>query len=278
MLSHVMAPTTPSTAMPFSCWKARTAASVAAPNSPSIGPGSWPASLSACCSWRTSVPLEPRLSTGSAMRRPFDSWRGCRPSSEREHPADQRAPGDRADDAVDSDAEGLLEAPDGLVGLGPEDPVDLDALRRIAGQVAELELHLDAADGVAGAAAPDRDDDGGPRLRTDDPVGRESAARLHGAHGGLRHRPEHAVHRDVVSVGPKELLQRQDRVALVAVPADGPRLDRIAHCCSLCSRAGGFAGDRRNGCRRASSAIAEARVVLSRTVRARGPEFTTSER
>ena len=48
--------------------------------------------------------------------------------------------------------EGLLEAADGGVGLGPEDPVDLQAFARVAGQVAELALLLDPADGIALAA------------------------------------------------------------------------------------------------------------------------------
>jgi hypothetical protein len=45
--------------------------------------------------------------------------------------------------------EGLLEAADGGVGLGAEDFVDRQSLAGVAGQVAELELLLDPADGVA---------------------------------------------------------------------------------------------------------------------------------
>ena len=78
-------------------------------------------------------------------------WVGL-PGSEGEHSADQGLPGDGADDAVDGDrrdvlVEGLLEAADGGVGLGPEDPVDLQALVWVAGQVAELELLLDPRTG-----------------------------------------------------------------------------------------------------------------------------------
>jgi hypothetical protein len=54
--------------------------------------------------------------------------------------------------------QGLLEAADGGVGLGPEDPVDGQARVRVAGQVAELELLLHPADRVALTALPDRDD------------------------------------------------------------------------------------------------------------------------
>src|SRR3954453_18199061 len=179
MLSQVMSPTTPSAAMPFSCWKARTAASVDGPNSPSIGPGSWPASFSASWSWRTAVPLEPRFSNGSAMRNSFVRSEARDGRLEGQHPADQRPPGDRADDAIDRDVEGVLEAAHGRVGLRPEDPVDLNALRRIAGEVAELELDLHAADGVAGAPAAHRDDGLGPGERAGDAVGRQASGGLH---------------------------------------------------------------------------------------------------
>ena len=55
-------------------------------------------------------------------------------------------------------------------GLGPEDPVDREAVARAAGLVAEPELLLQPADRVTGAAAGQHDDQGAPRLRPDDPV------------------------------------------------------------------------------------------------------------
>src|SRR5262245_49806892 len=99
--------------------------------------------------------------------------RSAGPRLEREHAADQRLPGDRPDDAVDGDrrdvlVQGLLEAADGRVGLGTEDPVDLEALAGVAGQVAELELLLDPADGVAQAALAHGDDQRRPGVGTDD--------------------------------------------------------------------------------------------------------------
>src|SRR5205823_11637684 len=71
-----------------------------------------------------------------------------------EHAADQRLPGHRADDPVDGHGryilgDGVLEPAYRGVGLGAEDTVDLQALARVAGQVTELELLLDATDGVS---------------------------------------------------------------------------------------------------------------------------------
>ena len=60
----------------------------------------------------------------------------------------------------------------------PNKPEDREA--RLAGEVAELDLDLDAAYCVALAAAPDGDDRHRPGLRADDPVGRDAAARLDG--------------------------------------------------------------------------------------------------
>jgi len=133
---------------------------------------------------------------------------GRAPSSEREHSADQGLPGDGADDAVDGDrrdvlVEGLLEAADGGVGLGPEDPVDLRALARVAGQVAELELLLDPADGVALAALLDRDDQRRPGGRSDNAVDGQALLLLEGTDGGVGAGPEDAVHGEVVAAGPE---------------------------------------------------------------------------
>jgi hypothetical protein len=81
--------------------------------------------------------------------------------------------------------QGLLEAADSGVGLGPEDPVDLQAFARVAGQVAELELLLDPADGVALAALPDRDDQRRPGGGADDAVDGQALLLLEGADGGV---------------------------------------------------------------------------------------------
>src|SRR5258708_3866081 len=96
----------------------------------------------ACAGFHKALPRKravmPPGESGSARR------------SEGEHSADQGLPGDGADDAIDGDrrdvlVQGLLEAADGGLGLGPEDPVDLQAFARVAGLVAELELLLDPA-------------------------------------------------------------------------------------------------------------------------------------
>src|SRR5215211_6730700 len=118
---------------------------------------------------------------------------------ERQHAADQRPPGDRADDAVDRDrrdvlVQGVLEAPHGGVGLGAEDPVDSQARSRVAGQVAELELLLDPAHGVALAALLDRDDQGRPGVGAED-----------------------AVDGDGVAAGPEQVLEGLEGMVLVAL-------------------------------------------------------------
>src|SRR4051812_45037379 len=82
--------------------------------------------------------------------------------SERQHAADERLPGHRADDAVDRHRgyvrlDRLLEVADGLFRDRPEDAVDLRPLARVAGQVAELELLLYRAHRVALRATPDGD-------------------------------------------------------------------------------------------------------------------------
>src|SRR6266542_4194138 len=132
------------------------------------------------------------------------------------HPADQPLPGDRADDAVDGDrghvlVERLLEGAHRGLGLRAEDPVDLQALARVAGQVAELELLLHPANGVAGAAPPDGDDQRPP--------------------GG---RAEDAVDGDAVAARPEQVLQGLDGVLLVTLADQWPRADGAGgHGCSF---------------------------------------------
>ena len=98
----------------------------------------------------------------------------------RQHSADEGAPGDRPDDAVDCDRERLLEPAYRRVGLRPEDAVELQSRARDPREVAERELLLDAAHRVAAAALPDGEDHRGPRLWTDDAVDREALALLEG--------------------------------------------------------------------------------------------------
>jgi hypothetical protein len=95
--------------------------------------------------------------------------------------------------------EGLLEAPDGGVGLGAEDPVDLQAFAGVAGEVAELELLLDPPDGVALAALLDGDDQRRPGVGADNPVDGQALLLLEGPDGGVGVGSEDAVCGDVVA-------------------------------------------------------------------------------
>src|SRR6185312_12651337 len=119
--------------------------------------------------------------------------RGCQLKGE--HSADQGPPGDGADDTVDGDGrdvlvECLLEAADGGVSLGPEDPVDLHALARVPRLVAELELLLEPADGGVGGGSED------------------------------------AVHGEVVTAGLQQVLQGLDGMVLVILADERPWADR----------------------------------------------------
>jgi tetratricopeptide (TPR) repeat protein len=145
-----------------------------------------------------------------------------RPGLERQHAADQRPPGDRADDAVDRDrgdvlVQGPLEVADGGVGLGAEDAVDLEALAGVAGQVAELELLLHPAYRVPLASLLDRDDQGRPGVGADDPVDRQALLLLEGPDGGLGPGPEDPVDGDGVAAGPEQVLEGLDGMVLVAL-------------------------------------------------------------
>src|SRR5262249_3104031 len=106
----------------------------------------------------------------SAPPRPSEPRCATRGGSEREHAADERPPGQRADDSGDDEPERLLEAAHGGRGLGPEDSVNREAVARTAGLLAKPELLLETAYRVPGAAAGQHDDQSAPRLRPDDPV------------------------------------------------------------------------------------------------------------
>src|SRR6266487_947542 len=82
-------------------------------------------------------------------------------------------------------------------------PVDGQALARVAGQVAELELLLHPADGVALTALPDRDDQRRP--------------------GG---RAGNAVDGKVAAAGPEQVLQGLDGMRLVTLADQRPWADR----------------------------------------------------
>src|SRR5580704_5953037 len=103
-----------------------------------LRPGTYPLRAPAA---QRAVPRSSPRWPGLRLARPATAPEG----SEREHAADQGPPGHRADDAVDGNPERLLEGAHRGSGLGPEDPVDRQALARIAGQVTELEFLLDAA-------------------------------------------------------------------------------------------------------------------------------------
>src|SRR5512132_30974 len=163
---------------------------------------------------------------GPSWPHPTPSTTAERPGAagrlEREHAADQRPPGDGADDAVDRDrgdvlVQGLLEAPHGGVGLGTEDPVDLEPLARVAGQVPELELLLHPAHRVPLAALLDRDDQGRPGVGADDPVDGQALLLLEGADGGLGQGTEDPVDGDAVAAGPEQVLEGLDGMVLVAL-------------------------------------------------------------
>src|SRR6266536_2080423 len=73
----------------------------------------------------------------SAPPRPSEPRCAARGGSGREHAADQRPPGQRADDPVDGDSERLLEAAHRGRGLRPEDPVHGHVVAAVPQQVLE---------------------------------------------------------------------------------------------------------------------------------------------
>src|SRR5664280_2029495 len=74
---------------------------------------------------------------------------------ERQGTVDEGVPRHRTHDAVDADADRLLEGPHRALGLGPEDAVYLEPLGRVTRQVPGLELALNGPDGVTAAAVRD---------------------------------------------------------------------------------------------------------------------------
>src|SRR5450759_1919513 len=83
---------------------------------------------------------------------------------ERQGTVDEGVPRHRTHDAVDADADRLLEGPHRALGLGPEDAVYLEPLGRVTRQVPGLELALNGPDGVTAAAVGDLDDQRRPGL------------------------------------------------------------------------------------------------------------------
>src|SRR5262249_7794644 len=157
------------------------------------------------------------------------------------------------------------------VSLGPEDPVDL---HRIAGQPAELELLLDATDGVALAAPLDRDDQRRPGVGADDAVDGQALVLLEGADGGVGLRPEDPVHGDVMAAGPEQGLQGLDGMPPVTLTDERPWTDRgggYGHRLLLRSTLKAvFAGDGR-GSVRPSSPTPSAGMATSDTSSASSP-------
>src|SRR5690349_684935 len=158
----------------------------------------------------------PARTGGQPYRAP--GRRGWRPGaraarSEREHSADQCLPGHRSDDAVDGHRRHVrvdrrLEVADRGFGRRAEDPVDLHAVRRAAGEIAEPEFLLNPADGVAFVAPAYLDDQGFPRDRPDDAVDAEVLLTLEVPDRGFGPRPEGPVHGDRMPTGTEQMLQR----------------------------------------------------------------------
>src|SRR5919199_3176479 len=123
----------------------------------------------------------------------------------------------------------MLESPHRTVGLRPKDPVHLEPLAGVARQVTELELLLNAANGVAVAAFLDLDEKSRPRVRTDAAVRGQAMACLESLHGGLGSWTEHAIDHDTVPARPQQILEGLYWVAVVAVLDHWPRADAVGH-------------------------------------------------
>src|SRR5262245_41316839 len=177
---------------------------------------------SACTASRSTRSTAPRPSTGPASSS----------GTPREHAADQRLPGDRADNAVDGDLGGLLEAAHPSLGLRAEDPVDLQR-RRATAEVAERRLLLHALDRLALAAPAYRDDEGAPGLGTDDAVHRQVGRGLEGTHRGIGLGPEDAVDHDSLPALAEQVLQGPHGMFGIALADQGPGLD-VRRCCHGC--------------------------------------------
>jgi hypothetical protein len=105
---------------------------------------------------------------------------------------------------------------------------------RVAAEIAERGLLLHALDGFALAAAANRDDDGGPRLRTDDAVDGQVGRRLERTHRSVGLRPEDAVDHDGSAVLAEQALQGADGMFAIALADQGEGLDvgRCGHAAS----------------------------------------------
>src|SRR6185295_8341370 len=122
-----------------------------------------------------------------------------------------------------------LEAAYGRIGFRSEDAVDRQSLRRVAGEVAELELLLHATHGVALRALPDLDDQRTPGLRADDAVHPEALVVLERADRAVGLRPEVAVDRHRFAARPQQVLQGRYRMFLGALADLGPRAQCACH-------------------------------------------------
>jgi hypothetical protein len=158
-----------------------------------------------------------------------DSLRPRSPGSAEKHAADEGAPGDWTNDAVDVDPDSLLEGADGCVRAWAEDAVDLEAAVRIAGEVARLELLLDATHRLTCAAAADGDDQRLPGVRADDAVDRKPTTRLEAAYRRLCTRTEDPVDDDILVMRAQQVLKRRHGMVLSATPEDRPRQDETTH-------------------------------------------------
>src|SRR5665647_2058763 len=113
-------------------------------------------------------------------------------------------------DCRDVSVQGLLEATDRGIRLRSKDPVDRKSLTWVTRQVAELEFLLHPADRISGTALADRDDQRAPGVGAND-----------------------AVNGDAVPSRTKEVLQRADRMPLVALADQWPWAKRTWHNCAL---------------------------------------------
>src|SRR3954452_12292034 len=163
----------------------------------------------------------------------------------RQHTADQRLPGDGADDAVHDhrgnvQRQRVLKAAYGGIGLWSEGSVDLETLVGIAGSIAELEFLLHAPHRIAAIAAFDLDDQSDPRLRIDDAVAGQTLAGLERLCRSRGQRTEYAVDRKLVAARTQQKLQCLDGVPVMSDLDHGPWAESAGHVALLLMDCGPF--------------------------------------
>ena len=112
-----------------------------------------------------------------------------------QHAAHEGAPGDWPDDAVDVDANRLLEPAHRLLGSRAENPVDAKPPAGITGEIPELELLLHPPHSIACAPSANRHYEHWPCARPGDTVDAKPLALLERFHARLRACAEDAIDR-----------------------------------------------------------------------------------